>query len=349
MRSREGLLLRLTTDTDLVGLGEISPLPVFDGTTLDRALSELSRFAPELIGVSVERLHHELTTSDAWGPRTRAVRCGLDVAVHDIVARQRGISVATLLGGAVARSVLVNATVAAVDCADAVNRARAAVADGFQCVKLKVGLAATLEDEIERVAAVREVIGHAVQLRLDANGAWDVHRAIATIGALRELDLELIEQPVPSQDVEGLAHVRRAVGVPIAADEAVTSIAQAQRILDAGAADVLVVKPMVLGGLRPARQVVQHAREAGRDVIVTTTVDTGVGVAAALHLAATLPRPTRACGLATGPLLVGDLIGDRLAVEGGTMSISPRPGLGVEVDPEQVLRFGSGIHGETGG
>jgi L-alanine-DL-glutamate epimerase-like enolase superfamily enzyme len=206
-----------------------------------------------------------------------------------------------------------------------------------------------MEDEVERVAAVREAIGHAVQLRLDANGAWDVDRAIATIGALRGLDLELIEQPVPGHDVEGLARVRHAVGVPIAADEAVTSVAQARRILGAGAADVLVVKPMVLGGLGPARQLIQQAREAGRDVIVTTTVDTGVGVAAALHLAATLPRPTRACGLATGPLLVGDLIGDRLAVEGGTMSISPRPGLGVEVDPEQVLRFGTGIHGETEG
>lgn len=345
---REGLVLRVTTDGGLEGLGEISPFPAFDGTTLDEALTDLIGFAPETIGVPVEDLARALTIREGWGPRVPAVRHGLDVAGHDAVARQAGIAVAELLAERVERVVPVNATIATADLEAAVNRARAAVAAGFRCVKLKVGMASTLAAEVARVAAVREAIGSAVKLRLDANGAWDVDRAIATLRVLDRFDLEVVEQPVPATDLAGLARVRRATRIPIAADEAVTGVGSAREILDRAAADVLVVKPMVLGGLGPAREVIRQATAAGCGVIVTTTVDAGIGVAAALHLAATLPGSGFAAGLATGLLLDGDVVAERLPIERGTMNLPERPGLGVVVDPEQLERFSSGIRGEAG-
>ena len=345
---REGLVLRLTTDGGLEGVGEISPFPAFDGTTLDEATSELARLAPEIIGARVEDLLSALASRSDRGARVPSVRHGLDVAGHDAIARQVGISVAELMAERVERVVPVNATVAAADLGAAVARSDAAVAAGFRCVKLKVGMAATIESEVARVAAVREAIGSGVTLRLDANGAWDVDRAIATLRALDGFDLEVVEQPVAGPDLAGLAAVRRATRIPLAADEAVTGIAAAREILDRAAADALVVKPMVLGGLGPAREVIQLARAAGCGVIVTTTVDAGIGVAAALQLAATLPQPGFAAGLATGPLLTGDIVAVPLVIDRGTLALPTGPGLGVAVDPEQLERFASGIRGEAG-
>ncbi len=111
-------------------------------------------------------------------------------------------------------------------------------------------------------------------------------------------------------------------------------------MLERGAASVLVVKPMVVGGLRPARRIVELAEEAGVGTIVTTTIDAGVGVAAALHLAATLPEGSPACGLATGSLLADDLIVRPLAVRDGSMLLPDGPGLGVELDEAKLARYG---------
>jgi L-alanine-DL-glutamate epimerase-like enolase superfamily enzyme len=228
-------------------------------------------------------------------------------------------------------AVPVNATVARPDAAEAAEAARRAVAAGFGCVKLKVGVAASAAAEIERIAMVRDAIGPGVALRLDANGAWGVDDAIAILRAAARFDLDLVEQPVAVDDLDGLARVHRECGVPIGADEAVTDLAAAEAILRLEAADVLVVKPMPVGGLRAARRIVELARDAGVGATVTTTLETGVGVAAALHLAATLPPPIRPCGLATLPLLASALLADgvgacRSEVVGAGGELPPRPG-----------------------
>ncbi|MGH2458616.1 MAG: mandelate racemase/muconate lactonizing enzyme family protein [Chloroflexota bacterium] len=344
---REGLLVQVITDLGLVGLGEISPLPAFSGATVAAALAVLRRWAPALIGVAVDGLDRRLTTLDTGEPGASTVRCGLDVAACDVLARARGSSVAELLGGVARPLVPVNATVASVTPLVAAEAAGAAVAAGYRCVKLKVGTAPSWQKEVERVAVVREAIGPATRLRLDANGAWDVDSAIRTLQALERFDLELVEQPVPADDLVGLGRVRHATRIPIAADESVSGPARAREILETGAADVLIVKPMVVGGLRSARAIVELARLAGRRAIVTTTIDAGIGTMAALHLAATVLDGALAHGIATGALLAGDLIDKPLAVERGAMRLFRRPGLGVEIDPEQLRRFGSGVRGEA--
>ena len=344
---REGLMVQIITDLGLVGLGEISPLPAFSGATLADALAVLSRWAPSLIGVAVEDVDRWLTEVDRREPAATAVRGGLDLAVCDVIARRRGISVAGLLGGVARSTIPVNATVASADPAVAATAAHEAVARGFAHLKLKVGTAPSSREEVERVAIVRQAIGSTMRLRLDANGAWDVERAISTLRALEPFDLELVEQPVPADDLDGLGRVRRATRVPIAADEAVSGLRRAREILEAGAADALVIKPLVVGGPRPARQIADLALAAGCAAIVTTTIDAGIGVAAALHLAATLPENAPACGIATGSLLMGNLIDERLPVRQGAMRLPGRSGLGVEIDLEQLRTFGSGVHGEA--
>ncbi|HET9014283.1 MAG TPA: o-succinylbenzoate synthase [Thermomicrobiaceae bacterium] len=336
--ARAGLLVRLTTGSGVVGWGEAAPLPEFGGGTAADAARLLENLAPDLVGCDLDALAGLLDGLPAR-PGIAAVRCALDVAALDARGRAAGQPVAALLAPDPAPSVPVNATVGAAAVEDAVAAARRAVASGFRVVKLKVGMAASPEAEAERVAAVRAAIGPKTDLRLDANGAWDVDTAIATLRRLLPYRIDLVEQPVPTADLDGLARVRRAVDVPLAADEAVGGLDAARAVVARACADVLVVKPMVVGGISEGRRIAELAIDAGLTAIVTTTVDAGVCVAAALHLAATLPSPAPACGLATGGLLASDLLAAPLAVERGRMRLPGGAGLGVDVDVDELARY----------
>jgi len=335
---REGLVLWLETDAGIVGLGEASPIAQATGS-LGKALTFLEQTASAFVGKEVEAMEACLEGFQE-GSALTAVRCALDIAACDALAKAKGVNVAALLGSDVASSVPVNATIGASTAAEARDAAAAARAAGFHCVKLKVGLAEGVDEERERVAAVRDALGPDIALRLDANGAWTVGEAISTIKTLEEYNLELVEQPVAPCDLGAMVGVRQAVDTPIAADEDITSLDAARRVLEAGAADALVLKPMMLGGLRLAYKIAQLARSTGASVIVTTTIDAGIATAAALHLAAVLPTGGPACGLASGSLLAGDLIDRALNVKDGQMELPAGPGLGVELDQGELKQFG---------
>ena len=185
---------------------------------------------------------------------------------------------------------------------------------GFPAVKVKVrGLAG-----VALVRAVREAVGPAVGLRVDANGAWDVDSAVTMIRRLAPLELEYVEQPVASLD--DLVRVRRAVDVPIAADECIRSLDDARRLRSLDAADVIVLKQQPLGGVRAALEV---AEAAGVPAVVTSMMETSVGIAAGVALAAALPELPYACGLATSGALAGDVTHDPLVPVDGAIAVRP--------------------------
>jgi O-succinylbenzoate synthase len=169
---------------------------------------------------------------------------------------------------------------------------------GFPAVKVKVRDAAGLA----LVAAVRDAVGPRVGVRVDANGAWDVDTAVAMITRLARHDLEYVEQPVATLD--DLARVRRRVAVPVAADECIRTVDDARRLRTLDAADVVVVKHQPLGGVRAALEVVEAA---GVPAVVSSMMETSVGLAAGVALAAALPELPYACGLATLGGIAGDV------------------------------------------
>lgn len=332
-RYRHGLLLRLSTDAGISGLGEASPHPAVGG--IAQLESDLAALARRLTGTAVTDLE------DLGLPRCLdlhpALACALETAALDVQARARGVPLAALLRPDHRRSVPVNATIAPNSPASAAAEAGAARAAGFRCVKMKVGTAPDLDEECRRVAAARAALGPDIALRLDANGAWDLETAMRVIPRLAEMGIELVEQPLAPGDPAAMAHLRRSVPVRIAADEDVTDERAALRLLEAGAADALVLKPMVLGGLRPALRIADLAAAAHVSAIVTTTIDAAVGTAAALHLAAALDDDAPACGLATGALLAADVAARPFAASGGCMAVPSQPGLGVVLDSRWAL------------
>ena len=339
---REGLIVRLVTEEGIVGIGEVAPMPAFSGATIADSLAFLQSCAPNLIGTAIEELWDDAAGSEAGhSAANAAVRCGLNVAAGDALGQLKGLPFARLIVDQPAEVVPLNATVAVANRDDAARLAREAIESGFACVKVKVGMATSVEDEVNRIEHIRAAVGPKCRLRLDANGAWDVDQAIETINALSRSNVDLVEQPVEAGNLIGMAQVRKKVGVRIGADESVTGIDGARRVLECEAADVLIVKPMLVGGIVAGRRIVELAIEAGVGIIVTTSVDTGIGIAAALHLAATLPTPMEACGLATGYFLACELLRRSLPVLSGSMTVPNGFGLGVEIDNDALQAYRS--------
>ncbi|OLR90274.1 o-succinylbenzoate synthase [Actinokineospora bangkokensis] len=213
-------------------------------------------------------------------------------------------------------------------------------ASGCTTAKVKVAdPGSTLAEDADRVAAVREALGPGGLIRVDANAAWDVDAAVPAIQALEKAagGLEYVEQPCPA--VEDLAAVRRRVSVPIAADESIRRAEDPMKVAVAGAADIAVLKVAPLGGVRRALAV---AEACGLPCVVSSAVESSVGLAAGLALAGALPSLEHACGLATTSLLTADNTSSPLVVEGGTMAVprrAPVPDTLVEADAETTAAW----------
>jgi o-succinylbenzoate synthase len=225
-------------------------------------------------------------------------RHAIDLAFHDLMACRSKKPIARLLDDLHAvDEVPVNGALPRLPREDLVKAAEALVAEGYRTLKLKVG-GIPIGEDVARVRAVRDTVGRDVRLRIDANRAWSEAEAIEALRALDDIGLEYCEEPV--SDPEGMARVKNAVHVPIAADESVVDLDSARHLLESGAADVLVLKPMALGGLHPARTIARISREHGAGVVVTTMLETPVGRRGALHLAASLGPGPFAHGLRAG-------------------------------------------------
>ncbi len=231
----------------------------------------------------------------------------------------------------VRHEVPVNAIVPALLADAAAARVRAS---GCRTAKVKVAeKGQSLDDDIARVAAVRDALGPQGGLRVDANGGWGVGEAAVAIGELAQFDLEYAEQPC--RDVEDLVALRselarRDVAVPIAADESIRRVGDPLRVRDLGAADVAILKVQPLGGIRKCLEL---AEVLGMPVVVSSALETSVGLRAGVALAAALPELPYACGLETGSLLLGDVTLEPLLAREGFLPVAD-----LVVDPEALAR-----------
>lgn len=316
---REGWLVRVATD-DETGIGEATPLPGWTEShedcraALDRALDRL-----ETDGLDAALA----TVADA-----PAARHGLDTALADLRARETDVPLYRHLAdtGAVDR-IPANATIGDGDLDDTVAAARRAVEAGFETLKVKVGTR-PVGGDVARLQGVRDAVGQAVEIRADANGAWSREEARDALSSFASLSVEYVEQPLPAGDFDGLAALSRSdPGTPIALDETIAREG-IDAVLDAGIGDVVILKPMVLGGPRPTVDAAKRARARGVEPVVTTTVDGVVARTAAVHCVAAIPDPAPA-GVATGDRLAEDLGPDPAPVRAGTALVPGDKGLGV--------------------
>ncbi len=210
---------------------------------------------------------------------------------------------------------------------------------GVSAVKVKVGEPGqTARDDVDRVTEVRRVLGPTVGLRLDVNGAWGVEKTLAMVEELAPCDIDYLEQPVASVDeMVKLKPGLNALGIRLAADELVRKTRSVERLLDGDVCDVVIVKPSPLGGVAKSLELSERALESGLDVVVSSGLETSVGLSAAAHVAGMVNARTgrnTAHGLGTAPLLQGDPVMRPLVPHDG--KISPQP---VELDREVMQRY----------
>jgi L-Ala-D/L-Glu epimerase len=319
MAQRELLEVRLSDRDDIYGRGEAAPLEPYDGVSLARVQQALERYRPALQAAGevngaqiVEACRHVDDLPQALA--------AIEMALWDRAGRRAGRPVATLLVDDPAPAVEVNATIGADDRERAARQAASAVAEGFRCVKLKVGIG----DDAARVATVRAAIGQRTTLRLDANGAWGVEQAVRSIEMLEPAGLELVEEP--THGLEGVRAVRERVSTRIAIDETAAS----PGALGAGVADAVCLKISRCGGISGLLAAAALVRASGAEVYLASTLDGPLGVAAALHAAAALSArgPMPPCGLATLRLFEG--CERLLPAHEGRVALPSAPGLGVD-------------------
>jgi o-succinylbenzoate synthase len=340
---RHGLLLRLEANSGLVGYGDASPIGAASPAGVEALAAQLASLAPRLleIGTSGDDFPQLAEAVPAQSPAP--LRFGVETALCDLRAKENHCPVASLFGGNPQR-VPVNALLFSVLPEAIGSEARRAVDLGFKALKLKVG-ALSMEEDIARVAAVRQAVGPRIALRIDANQAWSVAQAVEVINRLRPHNIEYVEQPVAASDLRGMAKVRRSVSTPIAADEAIASLDDARRVLEMEAADFFIVKASRTG-LVQALAIVDFAQHAGRPVILTSSLESDIGVAAALHLASARGLTRRPCGLATGSLLESTLVSTPLSPTEGLLRCPLDAGLGVVIDERALKRYATKFKGD---
>jgi len=336
VRFRAGFLVALSAD-GITGWGEASPLPGWSRTTLleteaalrqalDRIEAGGEAALDDLVDGLHDKPHARAGVVGAWAD-LRARRASRSLAEH-LLADPACVPASPVAAASVpASSVAVNALVAASEPSEVEEAARDAVGAGFSAVKLKVGAADPVVD-VERVRAARSGLGPDAELRLDANGAWDPATAVDVLDRVQACDIAYCEEPVTG--IEAIAAVGGRSGVPVAGDESIRGEADAVQALELGVG-TLIVKPQALGGPDVALAVASCAREAGASAVVTSFLDSAVGVAHALHVAAAVdaaaPR-RRVHGLATASLLVAD-VAEAPVVVAGAMAVPASGGLGL--------------------
>lgn len=331
---------RLVTESGVVGYGEgcttatglevaardhlvdvVAGRDVFDLTGLHRAMDTIEM-------MRVERLSH-------WN----VVRAAIDMAVWDARGKLLGASVSELLGGRQRDAVEVVKNVGVSDPETSAATAREYVAEGYGIVKMRVGQ--DRRQDLDRVAAVREAVGPGISIRLDANQAWDPTTAVAMIHRLEPFGIEAVESPCKYWDVRGAREVVQRVDVPIIADEAFWTLAEAQVLLSSRAADVLHVYLGKCGGLTPGQKIATVAEAFDAAVSPGERVPLGIAEAAHVHYAASLPRLDFPCALSYD-LNCDHLLVAGLEKSGGRIAVPDGPGLGIEVDEERLERYRAG-------
>ena len=334
-------IVRITASGGAVGLGNIDPTPGYSKENTEAHLEVLrGELAPLLVGMDPTNVHRILEKIEPAVPGFLDSKAAIEMACVDLAARVAGMPVYTYLGGAVKDELLFNAWIGILPPEQAAKETLEWKHKGFRSCKIKVGC--NIEADRDRVKAVREAVGPDFQIRIDANAGYDADASIKLARMVAPYNLQLFEQPVPADDIAGMARVRReanAVGVPVMADESVLDHASLIRIIKMEAADIVKVKVMKQGGFLNTRRMIATAEAAGIRCVVGHGFGLGVNTMAEIMLAATSKNVID--GLeCVGPLKTrDDIVTHKLDLSSGSLALSPGPGLGVTLDDAKLAQY----------
>jgi len=341
VNSTQSVIVEVFTDEGLIGIGETDPALMFTGESQQTVMTMLKHhIGPAILDcdpMQIEAIHNRLDSVCVGNPFAKAA---IDLACHDLMGKALGVPVYQLLGGMVRERIPVMWSLGSetpeINAREAVSK----VESGYKTIGLKLGNYPP-DVDVERVARVRKAVGEGIQLRCDANQAWDVSTAIKTIRRLEEFGVKMIEQPIPKWDLEGLAQIKSSVDMPLGVDESLTSVHDALRIIQTDAADFYSIKTTKHGGLHNSKKIAVLVQTSGGKLFVNSMIEMGVSVMAGLHFAASTPGLFK-IGQALNSVrrLKDDILKEPVLYEGGEIIVPQnRIGLGVELDEKKIDKY----------
>jgi o-succinylbenzoate synthase len=296
MQRRRGWTIQIETDAGVTGVGECAPMPEAGTERPEEAGATLSAWLDRAVGMGLDALWEAVDRE----PPPVSVRCALEGAIADACASIAGVPLARLIDPDAPLEIPVNASVGAADDGLA-RRARAALDAGFRVLKVKIG-AGPAQEEMARLRALASGLQKHASLRLDANGAWDEKTALRWLRALSDLPVESVEEPLAGADPELLGRLQGAAPFPLALDESLPRYLAEGRLAELPVRRV-VIKPAVLGGIRPCRRLVARTPA---EAVFTTALEAAPGRWLVANLAAAMGSDCPH-GLDTGRWLAEDV------------------------------------------
>ncbi|ARN73786.1 mandelate racemase/muconate lactonizing enzyme family protein [Oceanicoccus sagamiensis] len=328
----ENVVVKLTTDTGLIGWGEASPCAYIVGDTQQTAYETAKPLAQLILGKNPLAIEQRMQAINGFIVGESSIRSAFDMALYDLAAKAAGMPLYQFLGGE-QRPLRTDLTIGHQDTvAETVAQAKAILAQNFDAIKMKVGRPGLVD--VEHVAAVRELAGPDIAIKMDSNQGWDYPTAVANINAMQSLNLQYSEQPLAVWDFDNLARLRDKVDLPICADESVFTDKDALKLVRSGAADYLNIKLGKSGGIYTALKINAIAEAAGCLCMIGCFGESRLALGAAAHLA--MARPNiyfldldSFFGFTSDPV-VGGIEYD--SQQGGVIHVPETPGHGAQFD-----------------
>ncbi|PFA67083.1 dipeptide epimerase [Bacillus sp. AFS015802] len=325
----EAIVVKLTCDNGIVGWGEAPPTVVITGDSLssiEYSIQEVIK--PALVGQNLLNYEYLFQQLHSLLVRNSSAKAAVDMAIYDCLAQQSDLPLYQYLGG-YRKELETDYTVSVNSATEMGEDAAAYVKKGFDVLKVKVGKD-EIETDIKRIQEIRKRIGYTIKIRLDANQGWESKAAVKAIRKMEDLDLniELIEQPVPAHDIEGLKRVTDGVDTLIMADESVFTPHQAFAVLKTRSADLINIKLMKAGGIYHAQKINDLAEVCGVECMVGSMIETRLGITAAAHFAASRKNITR-FDFDAPLMLAQDIVVGGIRYNGRKITMPSEPGLGI--------------------
>lgn len=327
----DDVIVLLHDEDGRIGYGAAPPATAITGETHASIVAAITgAIAPRLYGARFDALQDATARVGLALPGNSSAKAAVDIALHDLWSRNHRLPLYRLLGGdAGPHRLLTDLTISVNDVDTMVADACAAVAAGYAALKLKVGLDDGLD--VDRVREIHAAVGNRAALRIDANQGWTPRQAVEVIGALEAagVPMDLVEQPVPAADLDGLKFVTDRVATPVLADESVFGLDDARRVIEGRAADLINIKLMKTGGLGHALAIVDLAAAHGIGCMVGCMLEGSVSVGAAAHMAAARPGAIARIDLDGPALCVADPVTGGTRFDGPRIDLNDTPGLGI--------------------
>ena len=334
----DNILVRIETDDGVVGWGEAASAPTMTGETVASMMAAVLHMAPGLLKHAADDIAGAAAAMDAQMYGNSGAKAAIEIALHDLFGRAKGLPLHALLGGKRRERIPLLAVIGSDDAAADLREAQERRNAGYVIYKIKVGVDAP-EADAARTRDICSVLGSDCLISADANQGFSAEEGVRYVRAVADAGLGFFEQPVRAHDLAGMARVAAASRVPIGADEGIHSQDDIERHHAAKAAQGVSLKAIKLGGVRQVLEASRLCDRLGMNLNISCkTGESSVASAAALHLASVVP--SLAWGLTvTSPGLAEDVVTDPLRIDHGHVTVLDRPGLGVDVDERRVRRW----------